>query len=143
MRPRSWADLALTGALALAISLVGGCDATSCDTAPESNPPSDFKDGQLVTSSDGTVVFQTSAPDGQHLNFSAGTQYRVYHRLEGRPLLVQPWVSFSSTGTKGGNEAVPAGNMTEILDVNDQFIQIRNNSCGDYWLRLVATHPEK
>jgi hypothetical protein len=33
--------------------------------------------------------------------------------------------------------------MTEILDINDEFILIRNDSCGDYWLRLVAAHPEK
>jgi hypothetical protein len=135
--PRSsWAYLLLAAVSA-------GCEASTCDVSPESNPPADYRGGGLVETQDGAKIYETSAADGQHLNFSAGTQYRIYHQLGTRPLLVQPWVSFSSTGVKGGNEAPPAGNMTEILDINDEFILIRNDSCGDYWLRLVAAHPEK
>jgi hypothetical protein len=128
--------------LALLLPLVHGCEASTCDVSPESNPPADFRGGRLVTTGDGAQVYETSEPDGAHLNFSAGTQYRIFHQLGARPMLVQPWVSFSATGVKGGNEAPPAGNMLEILDVNDQFIHVRNDSCGDYWLRIVAALPE-
>lgn len=138
--PRSpWASLFFFALAAVS----AGCEASTCDVSPESNPPADYRGGGLVETEDGAKIYETSAADGQHLNFSAGTQYRIYHQLGARPLLVQPWVSFSSTGIKGGNEAPPAGNMTEILDINDEFILIRNDSCGDYWLRLVAAHPEK
>jgi hypothetical protein len=138
MPPSSWVNLAAVGLL-----LAAGCDSTTCDVAQESNPPSDFTGGNLVDSADGFRFYETSAPDGQHLNYSAGSQYRIYHGLNGRPLLVQPWVSFSSNGTAGGNEAPPAGNMAEILEVTDKYILIRNDSCGDYWLRVVAAHPVK
>jgi hypothetical protein len=137
MRRRSSAYLPLAALLLGA----AGCEASTCDVSTESNPPADFRGGALVPTADGAKVYETSAADGQHLNFSAGTQYRIFHQLGARPLLVQPWVSFSPTGVKGGNEAPPAGNMIEILDVNDEFIHVRNDSCGDYWLRVVAAHP--
>ena len=120
--------------------LASGCDANGCDTAPESHPPTDFRGGSRVESKGG-AVYETSAQDGAHLNFNGGAQFRIYHQLGGRPVLVQPWVSFSATGTKRGNEAVPSGNMAEVLCVNEEFILIRNNGCADYWLRVVASNP--
>lgn len=131
--------LALVGAGAV---MTTGCDSSPCNTDPDANPAVDFHGGEVEGSGDG-MVYETSPPDGSHLNFSAGTRYKIYHQLSGRPQIVQPWVSFSSNGTTTGNEAVPAGNMVEILEVNDQFVHLQNNSCADYWLRLVAAAPSK
>lgn len=131
---------ALALAVVLAAPMVAGCQDAGCDTAPDSNPPSDFKAGTTHTTPDGKV-FESSAPNGQHIHFTAGTQVRVYHGLGGRPVSVGLWVSFSETGTASGNEAVPAGNMAEVLCVNAEYVLVRNNSCGDYWLRVVARDP--
>ena len=56
---------------------------------------------------------------------------------------IEAWVSFSAKGVDGGNEARPAGNMFEVLDVDDTSIVVRNDSCGDYWLRVIASDPVK
>lgn len=128
------------GLAALAAVCVSACDATGCDTNPDANPASDFRGGKRYDLAGGPV-YETSPADGGHLNFSAGSQFRVYHQLGGRPITVQLWVSFSSSGTKDGNEAVPAGNMAEVLCINEEFILVRNNSCGEYWLRVVARDP--
>jgi uncharacterized membrane protein YgcG len=137
----------LLSSLAFSASAVGtvagtvattGCTTSNCDTSPESNPAADFRGGILHANE---KVYETSLPDGAHLNFSAGARYRVYHQLGGRPALVQLWVSFSPTGVKGGNEAIPAGNMAEIVEANAEYVEIRNDSCGDYWLRAVLAAP--
>ena len=66
---------------------------------------------------------------------------RVHHQLGARPGTVQLWVSFSQDGSKSGNEAPPAGNMTEVHCVDEESILVTNNSCADYWLRVVASDP--
>lgn len=139
MRP-GLSELALPLFASLAL-LAAGCEQSGCDTSLDGNPPVDFRGGKLLTDAAGAKVYVTSLADGEHLNFAGGARYRIYHQLGGTPTLVQPWVSFSPTGTKGGNEAVPSGNMAEIIEINDQYVQVRNNTCGDYWLRLVASSP--
>jgi hypothetical protein len=117
-----------------------GCNPTVCDTDPASNPPADYRGGTKHGEGE-SAAYETSGPDEAHLNYSAGAQYRIYHQLGGRPMSVELWVSFSATGIDGGNEAPPAGNMTEVNAVNDEYIQVRNNTCADYYLRVVASRP--
>ena len=131
-------------ALALAVGLplgLGSCENAACDTSTDSNPPVDFRGGSNYVSAAGDRGYESATPDGSYLNFSAGARYCVHHRLGGRPLTVEVFVSFSPTGTNGGDEAPPAGNMAEILEVNDRYIQVRNNSCANYWMRVVAAFP--
>ena len=132
-----WLSLVALGAAALS----SACNESGCDTSPESNPPADFRGGELVTTKSGAQLYRTSTADGAHLNFSAGAQFRVHHQLGGVPQTVQIWVSFSADGTKDGNEAIPSGNMAEIICVNEEYIHVRNDSCGEYWLRVVASDP--
>ena len=87
------------------------------------------------------VYFETSAPDGEHLDFHGGARVCIYHGLGGRPFRVDPWVSFSVSGTLNGNEAKPAGNMLEVSHVDACVIIVRNDSCGDYFLRVTASEP--
>ena len=131
---------------AFAVLLVSGgsvaaCDALACDLSPDDNKPSDFTAGIVHTNVGGDKWYESSTPYGRFLNFSQGTQVRVHHQLGSRPGDVQLYVSFSSDGQATGNEAPPAGNMTEIECIDDEEILIRNNSCADYWLRVVASDP--
>ena len=116
--------------------------------SPDDNPLIPFqggtvysKEGQAVTSGAPANFYETSTPDGEHLSFNGGTRYCIYHRLGRRPFSVEPWLSFSRYGTSLGNEAKPAGNMVEVLRVTDQVIIVRNNSCSDYYLRMLASDP--
>ncbi len=137
MKRLSVAALSLLAALS---SLASACQDAGCDTSPDANPPADFAAGTTYSTPSGKV-YETSAPNGEHIHFTGGAQVRVHHGLGGRPVSIQLWVSFAETGTGAGNEAMPAGNMAEILCVTSDFILVRNNGCGDYWLRVVAKDP--
>ena len=131
-------------AVGAALSLVGtleACDSLACNPSTDGNPPSDYHGGSVHCTAGGDRWYESSPPNGTHLNFYGGSQFKVFHGLGGRPGNVQLWVSFSQEGIDGGNEASPAGNMAEVLDVNDQFILVHNNSCANYWLRVVASDP--
>lgn len=131
----------ISALILLLCALSTGCETSGCDTSDTANPVADFKGGQLVDVGNDRQVYESAAPDGDLLNFSAGAHYRVFHQLGARPTHVELWVSFSPTGIKGGNLAMPAGNMAEILDVDEQAVEVRNNSCADYFLRIVAADP--
>jgi hypothetical protein len=143
--PRSsWADpralaLVLVVAAAATTGSLASCQAAGCDTAPESNPPSDYNGGKVLI--DGGP-YLTSEPDERHINFGAGAQVRVHHGLGGRPQTIELWVSHSPTGLQGGNEVVPAGDMAQVICVNDDFVLVRNNTCDELYLRVVARDPE-
>jgi hypothetical protein len=122
---------------------LGGCEGSPCSPDPSAFPAVDFRGGEVHQRPSGELVYETSTASGEHLNFSSGAQYRIHHGLGGKPMLVQPWVSFSSSGVDGGNEAVPAGNMVEILEVTDDYVTVFNESCGDYWLRMVIGFPDR
>ncbi|MCU0682514.1 MAG: hypothetical protein MUF34_09700 [Polyangiaceae bacterium] len=133
-------------------SASGACSASDCRVGYESNPLVPFRGG-LRYAADGApademaggtrppVYYETSTPAGEHLDFNGGARYCIYHGLGYRPFRVEPWVSFSSTGTTNGNEAKPAGNMLEVLHVDACVIIVRNDSCGEYYLRVAASDP--
>jgi len=151
--PRRWVRSALgvSGFALVAGSTVVAatdCQSYGCDAGFDSNPIVMFnegslydKDGAPLSAPETPFYYETSAPDGEHLNFQGGARYCIYHKLGGRPFSVNLWVSFSRTGTSGGNEAPPAGNMAEVLKVTDQVIVVRNDSCGAYFLRVTASAP--
>ena len=122
----------------MASGLAAACQASVCDTAPDSNPASDYAAGKV---SDGGV-YQSSEIEERHINFGAGAQVRVRHGLGGRPRLLELWVAHSATGVHEGNEVVPAGDMAQVLCVNDVFVLVRNNTCDQTYLRVVAASPE-
>jgi hypothetical protein len=152
---------AVTVALAVLLGSTGGaavltatgCETSQCNVDPLANPAADFRGGIIVrpvkpdassptgVSTTGEEIYMTSAPNGDHLNFNAGAQYRIFHKLSGCPTRIEGWVSFSRTGVDDGNEARPAGNMFEVIDVDDTSFTVRNDTCGDYWLRVIASDP--
>lgn len=124
----------------LAVVVLPSCKTSSCDTGPDSHPFEDYKEGK-VYQLEGGPVYESSPPDSNLLAFGQGAQLRLYHQLGGRPLQVELWVSFSANGTNGGNLAQPAGNMAEITKLDDEVIEVVNSTCGDYYLRVVASEP--
>ena len=87
-------------------------------------------------------MYASSAISERHINFGAGAQIRVHHGLGGRPRLLELWVAHSPTGTHDGNEVVPAGDMAQVLCVNDVYVLVRNNTCDATYLRVVAASAE-
>ncbi len=63
--------------------------------------------------------------------------------LGGRtPEKVLPYISASPNPNKDNNNAViAAGNLGEIYQVGPNRVDVRNDSCSDYYLRLVVEVP--
>jgi hypothetical protein len=126
----------------------GACSASDCRVGSDANPIVPFRGG-VQYAADGAPpgegrpahYYETSGADGEHLDFSGGARFCIYHGLGRRPFRVEPWVSFSRYGISQGNEAKAAGNMLEILHVDACVIIVRNDSCGDYYLRMTASDP--
>jgi hypothetical protein len=127
--------------------LLAGCGNVDCPV--DSTAPAIVFQGGVVYDLNGSPVqgvekpwsYESSAPDGQYIEFSAGKRLCIAHGLRGRPLAIEPWVSFDKEGTKTDNTALASGNMAEIYKVTDRAIWVHNNTCGNYFLRLVAHSP--
>ena len=124
------------GALALALGLSGL--STAC------SPPCDTADSdKTVTYSKGTVdpsetVYESSPWNGPYLHFPAGRRFSLEHHLKKTPSLVNTYLAFDERPLPGGNTSESAGNQAVIERVDDQVIVVRNDTCAEFWLRVVA-----
>ncbi|WP_437937971.1 hypothetical protein [Sorangium sp. So ce341] len=130
-RRSGWAAACAVGAAA---ALAAGCAPSRCDRSASANPPVEFTE---ATPAGG--IYETSAPDGELLYFPGGMRYALKHGLGARPRWHQVYLSFESDGTRrGGTLAHAAGNQAEVTCVDDQHLIVMNDSCSEYWLRVVA-----
>ncbi|MBK7585252.1 MAG: hypothetical protein IPI67_34320 [Myxococcales bacterium] len=117
--------------LALASS-TGACSAP-CETADTS--PVRYKQGSV--SPDGTT-YASSPWEGPYLHFPGGRRYQLEHGLGVTPPAVFTYLAFDERPLPNGNTAESAGNQVVIERVDDQIIQVRNDTCAEFWLRVVA-----
>jgi hypothetical protein len=116
-----------------------GCGAT-CDTSDEGNVPSAHEDGTTVNG-----YYFSSESHGRLLHFPGGRRYDIYHHLGFEPILVQLYWSFAEVGvgttdqTDRSTLSAAAGNSAEIQLKNDRYIRVKNDSCAEYWLLVVAS----
>jgi hypothetical protein len=108
--------------------------------------PKEFTKGR--TSMDKTF-YETNAPNEAWLPFSSGTVYDLKHDLGVTPASVVTYVSFDKTPLDGvtpdyshpDHASESAGNQA-VFDVwNDEFVRIRNDSCTDFYVRVVMSAP--
>jgi hypothetical protein len=107
------------------------------------SPPCQTADTDPVRVSEGNVddsgTFYESAPwGGPYLYFPGGRRYQLEHHLKRTPTLVNTYLSFDQSG---GSSAESAGSQTVIDSVDDEIIQIRNDTCAEFWLRVTAIAP--
>ncbi|WP_437609546.1 hypothetical protein WMF20_00085 [Sorangium sp. So ce834] len=130
-RRSGWAAACAVGAAA---ALVAGCAPSRCDRSESANPPVEFTE---ATPAGG--IYETSAPDGELLYFPGGMRYALKHGLGARPRWWQVYLSFESDGTRrGGTLAHAAGNQAEVTCADDEHLIVMNDSCSEYWLRVVV-----
>jgi hypothetical protein len=112
----------------------------ACDTSDEANAPSAHEAGTAVNG-----VYFSSSSHGTLLSFPGGKRYDLYHHLGFEPIQVQMYWSFASVGigttdqSDSGSLSPAAGNSALIQLKNDQYIRVKNDSCVDYWLLVVAS----
>lgn len=93
---------------------------------------------------DGTVddngVYKSETAVGELLHFPGGAHYSIEHHLGETPTWTLFYLSFSRYGleAEGGVYAQAAGNQAVLLSADEIEIRVANDSCSDYYLRVVA-----
>jgi hypothetical protein len=138
---RAFRQLALIVPLIALGVLVGGCSAAACDTSDGANPPTLHEGGTTVNG-----IYESSSAHAKLLHFPGGKRYDLVHNLGFEPLVVQMYWSFHRTGIArdaqveedAGSLTPASGNSALIQLMNDRIIRVKNDSCVEFFLRVVA-----
>ncbi len=102
-------------------------------------------DGEAVNLADGVTspdeTFYMTSEFGEDLiDFPGGKRLRLYHHLKGVPQQLETLVSFQRNPF-GGNTSMSesAGNEVVIECVNRKYIQVYNDTCSHFYLRVAAS----
>lgn len=121
----------LTGLASLA--LTSACLDNKCDQIDKE--PVRYTDGH--TNAERTF-YQSSTPDEPLLRFPAARKFRMEHGLRETPVEVNVYLSFGATEKK---QSLAAGDEA-LLVLTDEYVEVENNTCADFFLRLTAwTEP--
>ena len=69
------------------------------------------------------------------LDFPGGVTLRVEHSLGYAPAVVLVYLSFRNDGVAAG---LGAGNLGMVMSVDSRFIQVKNGTSSDMFVRVVA-----
>lgn len=98
-----------------------------------------YAEGRTVSGS-----YESTPADGTWLHYPAGRRYRLKHALgvAGRCVDVLAYLSFSATplpAGKQGDTTLGTGSTVVVEQIGDDSITIHNDSCSDFYLRVVAS----
>jgi hypothetical protein len=121
--------------VALAALMVGtvstGCGST-CDTSGQA--PVAYKDGLNPS----PTTYESTDPQAAWLHFPPGRRYRLYHGLGTDQLMVDTDLGFEEHPLHPdgavGNSSPAAGNAVIIEAKTPEYVQLRNDTCAEYWL---------
>jgi hypothetical protein len=137
--PASWRRILALGALWLAISsavlLAPGCYGRNCEGGVETFG-TDGGQGRMLNAD----TWESGAIDGNWLWFPRQRYYVFDIRaMNGRtPRIILPYLSAHAEPNKGGNFTLGGGNLALLSNALPNRIDIRNDSCSDYYLHLVV-----
>ncbi|HEX4336315.1 MAG TPA: hypothetical protein VH062_10410 [Polyangiaceae bacterium] len=139
-------SVALAGAIASSFAVVG-CG-NLCDRNPD-EPSIAFKAGATTNAGTQLASYETSGYIGPYLPFPPGRTYRLFHALGACPKNVQAWFAFevspasgSKSGPDKGGTAPAAGNQFTVERVTPDFVDVRNDTCSDVYLRVYVSDPD-
>ncbi len=136
----------LAGSLVSSFTLIG-CG-LQCDRNPN-EPPVPYKAGQATDAGKPWGSYETSGFPGPFLAFPPGRTYRIFHDLGACPKDVIAYFAFAespvsgtSSGPDRGGATVAAGNQYTIERTTPTFVDVRNDTCSDVYVRVVASSPD-
>jgi hypothetical protein len=103
----------------------------------------DYTDGNTNSS---RTLYETARPDEEMLHFPQGRTYRLYHGFGYRPADLTVFLSFRPRLTSSGdkedktnpnNVSESAGNQAVIEAWTENYIQVRNDTCAEFYMRAV------
>jgi hypothetical protein len=106
------------------------------------SPPCETSTSEAVTYDGGTKangVYESSAINGQYLHFPGGRRYALRHGLSTTPQVISIFVAFEEYPLKENNFSPAAGNQAVIEVVDSEIVQVRNDTCDDLYVRVVAS----
>ena len=75
------------------------------------------------------------------LHFPAGRRYQLLHALPAPPSQVLVYLAFVEHPLhedEPGNISASSGNAALVEAMREDFIQVRNDTCSEYFVRVVA-----
>ncbi len=120
----------------LLVALAHVACSTSCDNT-EDGP------AQAISADSNSApdVYESSPWNSEWLRFKPQKRYRFLHGLEGVPTLLQAWVGFDPNPLAGHSASEGVGNIAVWECVNERFVQLRNDTCETFYLRVTAANP--
>lgn len=119
---------------AFVASTSSGCGNAACD--PDGQGPQRYSGGNT---NEAGSFYESSSWDGPFLYFPSGRRYRLMHGLSERPTdygVVLSFAEYPFAG--GGGVAESAGNQAIVENVTEDFVEVRNDTCAEFFLRLWA-----
>jgi hypothetical protein len=112
-----------------------GCYGRNCEGAIESFG-TDAGQGRMLDED----TWESSPQDGTWLWFPRQRYYIFDLRaLAGRtPQLIVPYLSANPEPKSGGNFTIGGGNLALLSNALPNRVDVKNDSCSDYYLRLVV-----
>jgi hypothetical protein len=136
--PSRWRCFALGGlwvVVSCAILIAPGCYGRNCDPSFETygDQPGE---GRMLTED----IWESTPVDGTWLWFPRQRYYAITLPLSGRaPQIVLPYLSAQPEPMKTGADfTLGAGNLALVHNALPNRVDIRNDTCSDYYLRLVV-----
>jgi hypothetical protein len=126
--------LVLPGVVGVLFAEAQGCN-PAC-----SGPERSFSGGNS-SQIGGVRVYETSPVTGPFLPFEGAADYHIRHGLGMKPNQIQIYLAFNEFPEDNGNGGSSgwAGNQGIILTADACEVRIRNDTCSDYWVRVVLT----
>jgi hypothetical protein len=138
-RRRLIAFAALWAAISGAVLLAPGCYGRNCESLVADTFGTEGGEGRMLDEN----TWESSPQDGSWLWFPR-QKYYIFdvHALGGRtPQVVIPYLSAQEAPNKGGNFTIGAGNLALLSNAIPNRIDVKNDTCSDYYLRLVVIAP--
>jgi len=139
MKRRAAAFAALWAVVAIGIFSGSGCYGRNCE-GDVATYGALAGEGRMIDE----TTWESSPPDGTWLPFPRQRFYRFeLGALGGRtPVKVLPYVSSDPQPNRTGrDQTVASGNLTLIYNLGPNRVDVKNDSCSDYFLRLVVDVP--
>ncbi len=111
--------------------ILGTCGDELADTGPALYADGTTENGVYRSSSWDPEDLVEAAP-GQLISFE--------HGLGEVPTSFQVYVAASRTGD-GASLVLAAGNEVELIEIDDEAITVKNGTCSDFFILLVAQAP--
>ena len=121
--------------LATTLGVLAGCDVVTgaCVDDLSDEQPFEYRAG---STEEGIYRSSSWEPDAW-VDFPPGASIRFEHELGTTPAMWQAYVATSREGL-GDRLVLASGSEVELVAIDDQAIVVRNATCADFFVVLVA-----